>query len=299
MTTHYYTSGGSGAAIAAAGFNLCDVSSVSALNALPAGMQGLVWLGESDGATTAFIAKVRAFIGNPKLFGFFLCDEPDITGKWSKLVTPANLMAEADYIHANVPGAKVFVTLMNMGSSAKPSYANTFNQANTHVDLFGISAYPIRSEVTTFDYAMVDKSVAAAIASGITPDRVVPTYQTFGGGNWVDDSGGKYVLPTASQLQTMFDRWAVACPNPVFDYAYAWGAQNGDVALGTATDLQAVCLKHNTGAAPAPAPTPAPAPAPTQIMLNGQIATQAGIDALVAAANKSDSTIAAIKGLVA
>ena len=83
MTTLHYTSGsgGLGTAIAADGFNLVDVQSVDQLNALPAGSKGLVWLDEYSGTTSSFIQKVTPFIGNPNLFGFFLVDEPDPTGK--------------------------------------------------------------------------------------------------------------------------------------------------------------------------------------------------------------------------
>src|SRR6266699_2755632 len=118
MTTLHYASGGSGADIATAGFNLADVQSVDQLNALPTGMKGLVWLNEAGGTTSSFIQKVTPFIGNPKALGFFLVDEPDPTGQWGTYATAANLKAESDWIHANVPGAKTFITMMNMGSSA-------------------------------------------------------------------------------------------------------------------------------------------------------------------------------------
>ena len=62
----------------------------------------------------------------------------------------------------------------------------------------------------------------------------------------------------------MIDHWADLVPNPAFDYAYAWGSQNGDTALenlpGTA---EQVFLAHNTshgtgGATTAPVPIPLP-----------------------------------------
>src|SRR5882762_6268215 len=94
LTTLHYTSGGSPAGAAAVGFNLADVQTVDQVNALPKGMKGLVWLDEGDGVTTSFLDKVRPFIGNPNVYGFFLLDEPDITGKWGKLTSPADLKAE-------------------------------------------------------------------------------------------------------------------------------------------------------------------------------------------------------------
>ncbi|WP_192855938.1 calcium-binding protein [Tardiphaga robiniae] len=231
---------------AQAGFNLADVSSVDQLNALPAGVKGLVWLDQGDGVTQSFIDAVKPYIGNPNVYGFFLKDEPDPTGQWNTLVTAANLKAESDWIHANVPGAKTFITMMNMGSSDNPSFANTYTPENTHIDLFGIDPYPVRSDSGTVDYSMIDKAVAAAEAAGIPHASIVPVFQTFGGGNWVTDSGGHYVMPTAAQEQQMLDHWAAAVPNPAFDYAYAWGSQNGDQALESSPALQNVFLQHNT-----------------------------------------------------
>lgn len=250
--TLHYTSGGSAAAIAAAGFDLADVQYVEQLNALPPGMKGLIWLDEASGVTPRFIAKVKPFIGNPKLFGFRLCDEPDITGKYhSPAVSPAALKAEAHWIRANVPGAVTFVTLMDMGSFEAPHFMNTFNPANTGIDFFGLDPYPVRGKV--FDLDFIDRTVEAAVAAGIPLNKIVPVFQAFGGGNWRTYTGGVrdvYKLPTPEQANQIFARWATYAPNPVFDFAYAWGSQNGDTKLGSASpealSLRATFKAHNT-----------------------------------------------------
>ncbi|UCI32271.1 M10 family metallopeptidase C-terminal domain-containing protein [Mesorhizobium sp. B4-1-4] len=252
MTTLHYASGGSASEVANAGFNLVDVSSVDELNALPAGTKGLVWLDEANGTTSSFIQKVTPFIGNPKAFGFFLVDEPDPTGKWGTYATATNLKAESDWIHTNVPGAKTFITMMNMGSSANPDFSNTYNPANTHIDYYGLDPYPVRTGTSAVDYNMIDRTVAAAVASGVPLNQVVPVYQTFGGGSYTTDTGGQYVLPTAAQEQTMLDHWSKLVPSPAFDYAYAWGSQQGDTALGNSPALQALFLQHNHGTASVP-----------------------------------------------
>ena len=252
MTTLHYASGGSASEVATAGFNLVDVSSVDELNALPAGTKGLVWLDEANGATSSFIDKVTPFIGNPKVFGFFLVDEPDPTGKWGTYATADNLKAESDWIHNNLPGAKTFITMMNMGSSENPDFSNTYNPANTHIDYYGLDPYPVRTGTSTVDYNMIDRTVAAAVASGIPLSQVVPVYQTFGGGNYTTDTGGQYVLPSVAQEQTMLDHWAKVAPSPAFDYAYAWGSQQGDTALGNSPELQALFLQHNQSTTSAP-----------------------------------------------
>jgi hypothetical protein len=252
-------------------------------------MLGLVYLGEKSGVTSAFKAKVDPFKGNPKLFGFFLCDEPD-----PRVTSPAILKAESDYIHATCPGAKTFISMNNMGSVASPSFASSYNPANTGIDLYGIGAYPIKTKST--DYAMIDRMVAAAVASGIPLSAIVPEIQAFGGGNWISSTGDAFAVPTSAQMQIMLDRWAANVPNPVMEYVYKWGSQNGDTALDTLPDLQKVLLAHNTATVPAPTPVPAPAPV---LMLNGKPATQAGIDALVASAAKSTALIQNIRDLLA
>ena len=244
MATLHYTSGGSGADIATAGFNLADVSSVDQLNALPAGMKGLVWLGETNGATASFVQKVTPFIGNPKVFGFFLVDEPDPTGKWGTYASAENLKAESDWIHSHLPGTKTYITMMSLGTSANPDFSNTYNPANTHIDYFGVDAYPVRTGGEV-DYSMIDRYVAAAKAAGIPVSQMIPGYQAFGGGNYNTDTGGKYVVPTAAQEQTIIDHFAKLVPSPAFDYAYAWGSQQGDTALGQSAELKAFFLQHN------------------------------------------------------
>ena len=53
----------------------------------------------SAGVTPSFTNVVQPFLGNARVFGFYLMDEPDPTGRYSALCPPANLKAESDYIH--------------------------------------------------------------------------------------------------------------------------------------------------------------------------------------------------------
>ena len=234
------------------GFNLADVSSINELTSLPSGVRGLVWLGLCTGADSTFIDAVQPFIGNPQVFGFYLMDEPDPMGQRDPLCPAASLMAESDWIHAHVPGAQTFIVMLNVNpTSTAPTYANTYNPGNSHIDLYGLDPYPCRTEVGGCDYSMIIVAVAAAEAAGIPRDSIVPVYQAFGGGGWLDDGGGQYTLPTASQEEQIFAVWAPLVPNPVFDYAYSWGTQNADQALEGSPALQAVFSAHNaTSAAP-------------------------------------------------
>ncbi len=61
----------------AAGFNLADVSSAGEVSSLPSGVKALVWLGQCNGPDSSFISAVQPFIGDPRVFGFYLMDEPD------------------------------------------------------------------------------------------------------------------------------------------------------------------------------------------------------------------------------
>ncbi|TPJ64792.1 calcium-binding protein, partial [Mesorhizobium sp. B2-7-1] len=245
MATLHYASGGSAAAVATAGFNLVDVQYLSQVNELTDGMKALVYLGAHDGVTQSFIDQVTPFLNNPKVFGFYLMDEPDPTGKWGTYASAATLKAESDWIHSHFPGAKTFITMMNMGSSTNPDFTNTYNPANTGIDYYGVDPYPVRTGTTTVDYDMIDRAVAAAVKSGIPTDKIVPIYQAFGGGGWMTDTGGKHVMPTATQEQVMVDHWSKLVPSPAFDYVYAWGSQNGDTALENSPELQAFFRQHN------------------------------------------------------
>ena len=247
---HYATNGNFGAKgnylPGKAGFNLADVSNVRQLDALPAGVRGLAWIGQCNGVDGAFLDAVRPFVGNPKLFGFYLMDDPDPMGKYSSLCTAENLKAESDWIHAHIRGAQTFIVLMTISSSNTPSFSGTYNPDNSHIDLFGIDPYPCRTELNGCDFAMIDRYVTAAESWGVPRERMVPVYQTFGGGDWVDDGGGKYALPSASQEQKILTRWRALVPTPVFDFAYSWGSQKKDLALGSSSDLKELFSVHNS-----------------------------------------------------
>jgi hypothetical protein len=230
---------------AMAGFNVADVSSVAQLDSLPPGVFGLVWVGQCNGVDQVFINTITPYIGHPKLFGFYMMDDPDPTGRYFSLCIAEKLKEEADWIHLKLPGAKTFVMLMNMSSPGTPSFKNTYNPANSHIDLFGLDPYPCHTEWGDCDYGIVDRYVRAAESWGVPRTLMVPVYQTFGAGNWRDGTGGRYMLPTAEQEQRLLDRWGILLPTPAFDYAYSWGSQNADTALESSPELQAVFMRHN------------------------------------------------------
>ena len=231
------------------GFNLADVANRAELDALPDGVKGLAWVGMSDGVTPAFTSNVDRYLGDAKLYGFYLMDRPDPTGQWYSICTPEHLKAEADYIYDKFGWWTIaFIIVMNMSSTAEhPSYANTYTYSNSHVDLFGIDPYPCRTELSGCDYSYITKAVAAAEDSGIPQWRIVPVYQTFGGGDWTDDAGSTYAMPDVSEERQILATWQSVVPTPKFDYAYSWGSQRNDVALSHLPDLRDLFAAKNAG----------------------------------------------------
>ncbi len=227
------------------GFNMADVSSVGVLNALPPGVSGMVWIGKCAGVDADFIAGVQPYIGNPRLFGFYLMDSPDPGSTEHPGCSAEMLKAEADWIHTHAVGAKTFIGLRNMSSSRAPSFYSAYRPADSHVDLFGLSAYPCRSEVGGCDYGIIPRYVSAAEQAGFPRGSIVPVYQAFGGGGWLDDSDGKYTMPSASQERQILATWHKLLPTPVFDYAFSWGAQLEDASLESSPELRDVFLIHN------------------------------------------------------
>ncbi len=115
------------------GFNLADVSSVAAANALPGGDKALLWLGDTSGLTSSFENTVNAAANDPKVYGFYVADEP------SNSAIP-NLAAEDAYIAQHAPGKMSFIVAENNGTPQHPSYAIT--PSNTGANLIGLDPYP-------------------------------------------------------------------------------------------------------------------------------------------------------------
>ncbi len=225
------------------GFNLADIGSKDELDGLPKGVKGLVYLGLCHGADVSFRTQVSPYAGDPKLFGFYLLDEPDPTS-----CAATSLAAESAYIHAHIRGARTFLLVQNLASSRTPTFRQGYTRANTGIDLFGIDPYPCRSELGRCDFGMIERYVRAAERDGIPAATIVPVFQTFGGGQWVDDGDGRYVLPTPSQATRLLQTWQQLIPHPVFDFVYSWGVQRNDRTLGVASAaLQHVFTAHNHG----------------------------------------------------
>lgn len=230
---------------AVAGFDVADVASSNQLESLPARVKGLMWIGLCDGVNAQFIERAAPVLRSPKLFGFYLMDDPDPSGRWRKACSPDALRAESDWIHTERADALTFVGLMNIGNGSSPAFDQSLRPERSHVDLFGIAPYPCRSEWSSCDDKMIARFVAAAQSAGIPKAAIVPIYQTFGGGDWRTDSHGRYRLPTSDEMQRMLRAWDELVPAPVFDFAYSWGSQRSDQSLSSSQSLQSVFKEHN------------------------------------------------------
>jgi hypothetical protein len=224
------------------GFNLADVNTYSKdeMDSLPAGVRGLVSLGDCTGATASFRSAVDAYAGDAKLFGFYVMDEPS-----PSTCPPGHLLAEDRWIHAHVPGAVTFAVLENLGSQLNPTFRGSYTPKNSGLDLIGLDPYPVRSELSSPDYAEISQYVHLAEAVGWPRASIVPVYQAFGGGDYLDNENGSYLLPTAAQERQLLADWAVVVPDPKFDYAYSWGQQKGDMSLSQSSALRALFTERN------------------------------------------------------
>lgn len=231
------------------GFNLADVNAgaKSELDRLPAGVRGLVWLGDCGGVTASFRSAVDAYAGDPKLFGFYVMDEPA-----PSTCLPANLLAEDDWIHAHVPGARTFAILGNLGPATEPTFSGSYTPRDSGLDLIGLDPYPVRSELSSPDYAEIARYVAMAEVRGWPRAAIVPVYQVFGGGTYSDDDDGYWVMPTTAQERRILSDWAAVVPDPEFDYAYSWGSQASDKSLDLSPALQALFVAKNVSSRPGP-----------------------------------------------
>jgi hypothetical protein len=244
---HYVANGHQDPNAFALGFNLSDTGPTKAtIDALPDGVRALVWVGNGFNSTCSWAlsdadiqAKVGPLAGDPKVYGYFVSDEPHPS---TCPDAPAQVNARSKLIHSIDPAAKTFIVVLE-GSSHPGEYAAF---APTDIDLIGLDPYPcnLNNAATGCSYQQIDQRVATAQAAGISPSRIVPVFQTFG---QACATSKYYRLPSTTELQTMLDHWHALVPSPAFDYSYGWSNQSSACpTLADAPDLQSVIHQHNT-----------------------------------------------------
>ncbi|HEY3004573.1 MAG TPA: hypothetical protein VGJ44_19655 [Kribbellaceae bacterium] len=233
QTKHFITNLRGSTAPFSFGYNVADRGAYPSLvNALPTGVQALVWLGQKcpTPADSTFKAKVDALVGNPKVFGYYLSDEPHIADCPGG---PAALASRADYIRRATGGKQRSFIVLSRVVDFKP-----FAPANSHVDLVGLDPYPCSIAHPECDLTKIGARVSAAQSAGISLGAIVPVYQAFGQER---TDSHYYNLPTATQEKAMLAEWKRLVPAPVLDYTYGWGNQSSsNPTLVDTTALQKV-----------------------------------------------------------
>ncbi|MBW8482561.1 glycoside hydrolase family 16 protein [Actinomadura parmotrematis] len=238
---------GDRAKAAALGYDLFDVGPDPAeIDALPAGTKAMVWAGNFTCGDFAldiddFTAAVERLAHNPRVYGWYLSDEPD---PQQCPGIAADIRRRADTVHEHAPGQKAFASLTDW--SMRPLRPDA-----THLDLIGLDPYPCRTGRTGCDLDAVDAMVKQADKAGFPRRMMVPVFQTFG--QTCTSGDDSWRLPTARQLQSLLDRWHGLVPRPALDISYSWGHQQQwacpTLADADGTDghpdLQAVMRKHN------------------------------------------------------
>ncbi|HEU5046849.1 MAG TPA: hypothetical protein VFT64_03315 [Rickettsiales bacterium] len=275
-TTLHYASNTSGRTSHAIedGFTVMDVTgspgtpahTASLVNALPAGVLALVWVGNLDNAPkgsacpspgftfSQFKAQVDALAGNPKVYGYFLADEPHPS------VCPhaaTDIKQRADYIHAHTT-QKAFIVVLD-GDNLCPNALGCEYRALapnvTHADLIGIDPYPCHYDASgkpaPCDASRIAARVQSAIANGIPQEAIVPVFQAFGQEGRKDGKKAYYRTPAPAELQAMLIAWQSAVPAPAMDYSYTFGVQcsasgcPAPQAISNHPELAAILRAHN------------------------------------------------------
>ena len=199
------------------GFTIFDTGSSSQqVDALPRGARAMVWLGQKcpTAADDAFRRTVQRLAGNPRVFGYYLSDEPHVADCPGG---PQALASRARYLRRATGGSqRSFIVL------SQPADYVAFRPEVTRVDMVGLDPYPCSVPNPGCAFDKIDEKVALATQS-MTLSRIVPVYQAFGQSA---AASHYYDLPTADQMRTMLAHWARLVPHPPMDYTYGWGHQD-------------------------------------------------------------------------
>jgi hypothetical protein len=231
---YIYNSGPNQAGAAANGWNLLDVGSRSAADALPVGTRGLVWVGDYDNGSCSWemsdadlTTEVNNAIGDTKVAGYFFSDEPDPNCPNAV----ADHKARSALIHSLDP-AKFTVMVADMNSDqASLDQIPLWKGAATYV---GLDPYPCRRNEPC-NYSWIRQVIAAADAAGLSYWGVA---QAFDDDNWR--------WPTPAEEGRMLTLWALSKQRGYMTFAWTWNGND----LTSRPRLLRVLRLYNRGAAP-------------------------------------------------
>lgn len=222
-----------GARVASYGYNLMDAGSQWAADNAPPGTRGLVWLGDYDNATcsweqsgTEVRSVVQNSVGDPKVAGFFISDEPD---PFRCPDAPTQHRARTDLIHQLNPSAFVVMVVDSNSGAQTLSQIPLWSGA---ADYIGLDPYPCYTGQPC-DYAWIDAVIRAADGAGINYWGVVQAFRDTGSWRW----------PTTDELAHMLGQWSASGESGVMTFAWAWDGYS----LADRPDLTSVLAAFNTG----------------------------------------------------
>ena len=225
--------GDGGVRVASYGYNLMDAGSQWAADNAPPGTRGLVWLGDYDNTTCSWQqsdAEVRGIVqnsvGDPKVAGFFISDEPD---PFACPDAPAQHRARTDLIHQLDPSAFVVMVVDSNSGDQTLSQIPLWKGA---ADYIGLDPYPCYTNKPC-DYGWIDTVVQAADAAGLDYWGVVQAFRDTGNWRW----------PTADELAHMLGQWSASHESGMMTFAWSWDGYS----LANRPDLTSVLAAFNAG----------------------------------------------------
>jgi hypothetical protein len=198
-------------AAAAAGWNLLDVSSKAAADALPAGTRGLVWVGDYDNKSCNWErsdATLKRTLTNTatdgKVFGFLFSDEPDPSACPE---APAQHRARTRLIHTLAPGKPtVMAADANSGSQSLAQIPLWLGAA----DRVALDPYPCYRG-RPCDFSWISTIIRTANAAGLPYWGVV---QAFADKTWR--------WPAPPEARRMLDLWAASRASGIMTFSWTW-----------------------------------------------------------------------------
>jgi len=212
---YMYDSGSDQAGVASYGWNLLDVGSKSAADALPAGTKGLVWVGDYDNSTcgwqvsdASLQGQVSAMVGDAKVAGYFFSDEPN---PYACPGAPAAHKARSSLLHTLDPGK---LTVMVMDANSGNATLSQIPLWLGAADYIGLDPYPCY-QGKPCDYAWIDQVITAADQAGLPYWGVA---QAFNDSTWR--------WPTPDEESHMLSQWAASKESGYMTFAWTWAGNN-------------------------------------------------------------------------
>jgi hypothetical protein len=186
----------------AAGFGVVEVDAYrESLDALlPAGLEGMVWLGAYDSGTCTFEhddawvrQHVSAIAGHPAIYAYYIADEPRV-GRCPR--APDQLRARTGLLHRLDRRARTFTVIQDwdpdLGAVPYSLWAGS-----DAVDIWGFDVYPCKRQPHRCDFQNIDDNRGAIERLGFAP--YLALMQDF--------QDCYYGLPTNAELRTQFTHW--------------------------------------------------------------------------------------------